>query len=347
MARFIDLFTNPNVNPDDRKEEINDSLKEGVELPGIGHRYTLIRYLASGLFGDVFSAIDETEKPVAIKIVRFLAVSFLEEVLLYQKLMATCSAYVVCLYDAFFFRHIDGSVWLVIVQELMEGDILTLGLLFDDTSYLLYFLLLAAQCLHDQGIAHMDIKPDNIYYKYFLDTLIFKLGDTGLACAKGKIQGTVINTPVTIKHCQAEGTFLPPNFLQPNYRLSMPIGFEHAVQVDMWSIGATIYLLLAAAGYYPKKNMDIIDLFTTKQLRDREFHDLKLADRLRTQFIKTAPTDGFLSQKTVENALATLLDYKKQRTIKDVLYQIIRDQNWAKPGEEERYLASHKLNNSC
>ena len=36
----------------------------------------------------------------------------------------------------------------------------------------------ALQHLHEQGIAHMDVKPDNIYSN---DDGVFKLGDFGLA----------------------------------------------------------------------------------------------------------------------------------------------------------------------
>ncbi|CAN1197971.1 Wee1-like protein kinase [Linum perenne] len=83
----------------------------------------------------------------------------------------------------------------------------------------------ALQYIHDRGVAHLDVKPDNIYAK----NGIFKLGDFG--CASRLDQSLPIE--------EGDARYMPQEILNENY--------DHLDKVDIFSLGASIYELIRAA----------------------------------------------------------------------------------------------------
>jgi len=101
----------------------------------------------------------------------------------------------------------------------------------DDARKLTITLLNATQYLHSLGIAHRDLKPENILLKDTTEDSLIKITDFGLS----KIFADDLAGEVVMK--TACGT---PGYVAPEV-LTHEIYSE---QVDMWSIGVIVYILL-------------------------------------------------------------------------------------------------------
>ncbi|KAL6888540.1 hypothetical protein ACP4OV_009566 [Aristida adscensionis] len=87
---------------------------------------------------------------------------------------------------------------------------------------LLYQICKGLDFIHGRGIAHLDVKPDNIYVR----NGIYKLGDFGCA--------TLIDRSLVIE--DGDSRYMPPEMLNDKY--------EHLDKVDIFSLGAAIYELI-------------------------------------------------------------------------------------------------------
>ena len=76
--------------------------------------------------------------------------------------------------------------------------------------------------IHEKGIAHLDVKPDNIYVK----NGVYKLGDFGCA--------TLLDSSLPIE--EGDARYMPQEILNENY--------DHLDKVDIFSLGASIYELI-------------------------------------------------------------------------------------------------------
>jgi serine/threonine protein kinase len=104
----------------------------------------------------------------------------------------------------------------------------------DEARVAIFRVLKALEWLHDHGVAHLDIKLDNILLAGGMDTF---LADFGLAM-------TITQQPFKYRLVMSDG-YRPPELLdkQP---------FTH--KVDMWGAGVTLYLMLT--GLPPFNNDD-------------------------------------------------------------------------------------------
>lgn len=80
----------------------------------------------------------------------------------------------------------------------------------------------ALRFIHEKGIAHLDLKPDNIYVK----NGVYKLGDFGCA--------TLIDSSLPID--EGDARYMPQEILNENY--------DHLDKVDIFSLGVSIYQLI-------------------------------------------------------------------------------------------------------
>lgn len=80
----------------------------------------------------------------------------------------------------------------------------------------------ALKFIHEHGVAHLDVKPENIYVKHG----VYKLGDFG--CAR------LINGSLAIE--EGDARYMPLEILNDKY--------EHLDKVDIFSLGVAIYELL-------------------------------------------------------------------------------------------------------
>ncbi|XP_051142611.1 wee1-like protein kinase isoform X2 [Andrographis paniculata] len=114
---------------------------------------------------------------------------------------------------------------LYIQQELCEQSLSAskLSKLYTEAHALdaMYQIAKALQFIHGKGIAHLDIKPDNIYVK----DGIYKLGDFGCA--------TLIDKSLPVE--EGDARYMPHEILNENY--------DNLDKVDIFSLGASIYEL--------------------------------------------------------------------------------------------------------
>ncbi|KAF5175355.1 Wee1-like protein kinase [Thalictrum thalictroides] len=95
----------------------------------------------------------------------------------------------------------------------------------------------ALQFIHERGIAHLDVKPDNIYVK----NGVYKLGDFGCA--------TLIDGSLPIE--EGDARYMPLEILNDNY--------DHLDKVDIFSLGAAIYELIKRSPL-PKSGPQLLNL---------------------------------------------------------------------------------------
>jgi wee1-like protein kinase len=76
--------------------------------------------------------------------------------------------------------------------------------------------------IHERGVAHLDVKPDNIYIR----NSVYKLGDFGCA--------TLIDRSLAIE--DGDSRYMPPEMLNDKH--------ENLDKVDIFCLGAAIYELI-------------------------------------------------------------------------------------------------------
>ncbi|CAH9133927.1 unnamed protein product [Cuscuta epithymum] len=86
----------------------------------------------------------------------------------------------------------------------------------------MYQIAKALQYVHERGVAHLDVKPDNIYVK----NGVYKLGDFGCA--------TLLDSSLPIE--EGDARYMPQEILNENY--------DHLDKVDIFSLGASMYELI-------------------------------------------------------------------------------------------------------
>ncbi|RVW54597.1 Wee1-like protein kinase [Vitis vinifera] len=95
----------------------------------------------------------------------------------------------------------------------------------------------ALQFTHEKGIAHLDVKPGNIYVK----DGVYKLGDFGCA--------TLLDRSLPID--EGDARYMPQEILNDKY--------DHLDNVDMFSLGAAIYELIRGS-HLPESRYRFLNL---------------------------------------------------------------------------------------
>lgn len=203
--------------------------------------YTVITTLGMGAFGTTYLATkkgDTSQKQYVLKVLSITSrnvADLFQEVDVLKKISATgCPKTLLCFHE-YFVTEMQGTNKLVIVTEAFENAI-TLGkfiyarkknpLEATDILKIMHSLLEGLYHLHKKGIAHGDIKPDNILINDKLQTQII---DFGLSCRK---------------HCKSGGTML---FSAPE--MIRLLGGRREIQrsflseTDVFSMGLVFYLL--------------------------------------------------------------------------------------------------------
>ncbi|CDO95833.1 unnamed protein product [Kluyveromyces dobzhanskii CBS 2104] len=241
-----------------------------TELKGI-HKYYSISdsIVGQGAFATVKKAVERsTGKTFAVKIIhkrkvmdKFDGVKRELEVL--QKLN---HPRIVKLKD--FFEDADN--YYMLMEFVSGGDLMDFvaahGTVGEDAGReITRQVLEAVKYMHDQGISHRDLKPDNIMIEQD-DPVLIKITDFGLA--KVQNQNTFLNT-----FC---GTlaYVAPEVIDGKNAEDKNSRDLYSSLVDMWSIGCLVYVILT--GHLPFSGQSQNELF--KQIKRGSYHEGPLKD---------------------------------------------------------------------
>src|SRR5947209_7135214 len=194
-------------------------------LPG----YTIKRGIGWGGFGEVYFAVSDAGKEVALKWIRSNLDIELRGV---QQCLNLKHPHLVHLYDL----RTDalGHQWLV--MEYVAGESLNAilarhpnGLAPELACEWFQGLASAVHYLHEHGIVHRDLKPGNI----FLEAGVIKVGDYGLCKLIGESQHAGMTQNVGTVH------YMAPEVTTGNYNR----------QIDIYAAGVLLFELLT--GHVP------------------------------------------------------------------------------------------------
>jgi serine/threonine protein kinase len=194
--------------------------------------YTIKRGLGKGGFGEVYFAISDGKKEVALKQVGMIA-SKAEATIPTEKqrgdhlVLNVSHANLVSLFDIK--EGVDDDTW--IIMEYMAGNSLRhildknpTGLSTDNAAAWFYSIASGVEYLHNKGIVHRDLKPGNI----FISDGNVKVGDYGLS--------KFISSSQRGGHTRSIGTlhYMAPEIGDGNY----------GREIDVYALGIMLFELL-------------------------------------------------------------------------------------------------------
>ena len=195
-------------------------------------KYRKIRLLGKGGFARCYELLDEeTQKSFAGKIIKK---SSLIKSRTKQKLISEIKIHKSLNHENIvkFERYFEDEENVYIIMELCYNN--TLHELLKrrkkltelETQYYVYYLIKALQYIHSLKIIHRDLKLANLF---LTENMQMKLGDFGLAALlrfDGERKRSLCGTP----------NYMAPEILEGKT--------GHSFEVDIWSIGIIIYILL-------------------------------------------------------------------------------------------------------
>jgi len=230
----------------DEEREFYDTLGNGT--------YRVVEQLGSGSFGKILGGFNiSTNEKVALKVVdKVNAVVYNREAYFstllrgHANIIHTSKAYTVV-------NKKNASKYGVLVLERMDEDLmdylLAKGSLTErETRIIFHDICKSISHCHSRGVAHLDLKPDNILIRYLDNSkapnsnpdrkIEVKLCDFGFALEWKREQ------VVDGKHVK----FGSENYRAPEASGSHWRNFE-ADKADIWSLGVTLFIMIT--GFYP------------------------------------------------------------------------------------------------
>jgi len=301
-------------NPSD---SLSESLKERSRSSNPS--FKLIEELGSGGAGTVYRA--GTSRPalyngnsqVAIKAVRRTGITKRE--LLYLQREIAIHRYVsshprIC---SFYHHYSDRNYIYIIMEILNGGDMLTflkkaeIGCPESMSLRIISQVLDALAHMHKNGIAHRDIKPENIIFEEKVDLrnpqdVQVKLIDFGLASFRKDS-----STPKERMSAEKVGTI---RYVAPEVMRGEAYTPE---EVDMWSVGITLYTLLACRNpYVGLSESEVLKNVETKKLNLFEGSEWKEVSPETIQLIKKLLSVNSQERPTASESLETIEGILKQ-----------------------------------
>ena len=269
--------------------------KEAMKYRNIYDHYTFLDHLGNGSYGNVVLGRDEKTKELA-------AIKIIDKANKSQKLLEYIKTEVeimkFCKHDNIikFIDYFENADQIFIVQEYLKGgDLYTYHLDHfknpseDKLKYIMKQIGNGIKYLHEYGIIHRDIKPQNIMLADESKLPKIKIVDFGLS----KVVG------LNEKASEFLGTI---NFSAPE--VVRKIGYNN--KIDIWSLGILIYYLLFDCLPFndpDKQKFNVVSNICYKELAlpvnakiSTDLFDLlKLC--LEKSYEKRIDINGFLSHK--------------------------------------------------
>jgi hypothetical protein len=187
--------------------------------------YTIKQGLGRGGFGEVYRAVSEGGKEVALKLVQRNLDVELRGV---SQCLNIKHANLVSVYDVK--QAANGDSW--VVMEFVQGDTLDKviaehpqGLPPEEALAWLRGICAGVGYLHEQGIVHRDLKPGNT----FIENGLVKIGDYGLSKFISASRRSGQTTSIGTVH------YMAPEVLKGRY----------GKEVDLYAVGVMLYEMLA------------------------------------------------------------------------------------------------------
>ncbi|MFG0289283.1 MAG: serine/threonine protein kinase [Rhodopirellula sp. JB044] len=197
--------------------------------------YTIQHALGRGGFGEVYFAISDAGREVALK-----AVQNYEEIELrgISHCMNLKSQHLVSIFDVK--QDTDGTAWVIMeyvaganLREILDESPDGLGA--DQATYFLRELCRGLSYLHDAGVVHRDLKPHNIFF----EEGVVKIGDYSLSKAITASHRSGHTTTVGSVH------YMAPEIGQGRYDKT----------VDIYALGVILYEMLTGKPPYEGESM--------------------------------------------------------------------------------------------
>jgi calcium/calmodulin-dependent protein kinase I len=208
--------------------------------------YVLKRELRKGKSGTVWECHHiSSGKTYAVKVIARTTSPVDDETVLNEVTMMQSqsgSKYVVELLD--FYEEKDN--FYLVMEYCVGGDLFDRVLRFthyteSDAHDLTVELLKAVRSIHKAGIAHRDIKPQNVLLLSNDDNVLIRIADFGYARR--------VYTPESLTN--RVGT---PSYVAPEVLKNLP----HDQRVDIWSLGVVVFVLLVGYPPFLEENQTVL-----------------------------------------------------------------------------------------
>jgi len=256
--------------------------RESDELKRNG--ISLVKKIGSGSFSDVFSGrwkVDEQAKNVALKIMQLdkMTDERFERVFLQREIDISKKVSHPSIVELFQVFELGRST--VLVFELCECDLLQYlqqrGALSEKVSRrVLSEIVSAVSYLHRAGIAHRDLKTENVF---LASSGRVKLGDFGFA------RFLDFPTDLCVTRCGSDGYFSPELIRTPD----SPV---NPIQADIWALGVVLFAMVTKSMPFDMQAMHVINRskHVTLKFHPRSTPSAKLKN-LIGQFLAFEPDD--------------------------------------------------------
>ena len=269
----------------------------------IDERYHIVNPIAHGGMADVYEAYDAvTRKNVAIKVMRTEMLKDSKNITRFQReciaVASLNSPYIVKVYGQ---GTIEGRPYMV--NEYVRGETLRDRLNFTSVHHLslleacevMLQLTEGVQYIHEHGIVHCDLKPDNLFY---LSDGSIKISDFGISTEIGeKTKGDAVSG--TVHYCAPEILMGKP---------SSPLS-------DIYSMGIVFYEILVGKIPFDGDNPEEIAIKQIKSHFDEPSIAMpsipKSLDKIVVKACRKRPDERFQSAKEMHEAIEEALKNKK------------------------------------
>lgn len=251
---------------------------EGIRVLGhVGSEYDIYEQIGSGSFGEVYRAMRLSDRQIVVlkKVLEIPYPKVLrEEFDILKNLSAKaggsgCYVGIVCYYDIFCTpkpmvspssKTSDDYDYYVVMQYLPGTDLFDVMVEFDrrglrmsdwDFARMMVNILKTFDYIHSRGVAHMDVKLENIR----ASEGTFYIIDFGLSCM------------LPVKPCKPSGTrgYMAPElyvdeYMEGKFLQGNPVAYMAS---DIWSLGITFFSLVAADDvdrWWPKNEDFVMDV---------------------------------------------------------------------------------------